>query len=93
MYQTASAYSSRGPGAKAIRADTQDHPDRQGQQVTSDAWLLASKIRSLFLLFIRCILFRLDEPVLAQKGGVRQVRVYGTDSCSVWGNRGYILRK
>lgn len=85
MHQTASAFSSRGPGAKVIRADTQDHPDRQDQQVTSDAWLLAAEIRYLFLFFIKCTLFQPDEPVWAQKGGVRQVRVHGTDSCSFGG--------
>lgn len=85
MHQTVSAFSSRGPGAKAIRADTQDHPDRQGQQVTSDAWLLAAEIRYLFLLFIKCTLFGPDEPVLVQRGGVQQVRVHGTDNCSFGG--------
>lgn len=87
MHRTASAFSSRGPGAKAIRADTQDHPDRQGQQMTSDAWLPVAEIRYLFLFFMKCTLciIRPDEPVWAQKGGVRQVRVHGTDSCSFWG--------
>lgn len=85
MHQTVCAFSSRGPGAMAVRADTQEHSERQGQQVTSDAWLLATEIRFLFLLFIRCTLFGPDEPVLAQKGGVRQVRVHGIDSRSIWG--------
>lgn len=70
MHQTASAYSARRLGAKVIGEEVQDHSDRQGQQVTSDYWPLATEIRNLFLLFIEYTLFGYDESALAQKGGI-----------------------